>query len=52
MPILDNYLERNFRALAPHMGVLDLDRPRQMSKNQVMAPPVASTTANWFHRGK
>lgn len=50
--LLDNRLEEHFRVLAPHMGVLDLDRPRAMSKNQAMAPPVASTIAQWLHRGK
>lgn len=50
--LLDNRLESAFRVLAPHYGVLDLDRPRQMSKNQAMAPPVASTIAQWLHRGK
>ncbi len=51
-PLLSRKLERAFRVLAPHEGVLDLDRPRTMSKNQAMPPPVASTIANWLHRGK
>lgn len=51
MPLLDNRLAERFKALLPHMGVLDLDRPRRMSKNQIMPPPIASTIANWFHRG-
>ncbi|QVD49131.1 hypothetical protein LUCX_61 [Xanthomonas phage vB_XciM_LucasX] len=52
MPLLDNRHAYAFSALAPHQGVLDLDRPRAMSKNQIMPPPVASTIANWLHHGK
>ena len=51
-PLLSNRLERAFNVLAPHQGVLDLDRPRSMSRNQAMPPPVASTIANWLHGGK
>lgn len=50
--LLSNRLERAFRVMAPHMGVLDLDRPRMMSRNQAMPPPVASTIGQWVHRGK
>lgn len=50
--LLSNRLESSFRALAPHFGVLDLDRPRSMSRNQSLAPPVASTVSQWLQRGK
>lgn len=50
--LLSNRLEKAFRVMAPHMGVLDLDRPRTMSRNQAMPPPVASTIGQWVHRGR
>lgn len=37
--------------LAPHLGVLDLKKPRTLSKNIVIPPPVVTTISSWVHGG-
>jgi hypothetical protein len=52
MIILDHDMYSRMQRLAPHLGVLDLDRPRAISKNIVIPPPVLSTISNWMYRGQ
>ena len=47
---LDNWTTEELRRLSPHMGVFDLNAPRQVSKNLSMPKPVVATISNWVHR--
>ena len=51
MIILDHDMYCRMQRFAPHLGVLDLDRPRSISKNIVIPPPVLSTISNWMYKG-
>lgn len=48
MLILDTEMHDKLRALAPHMGALDLKKPRQISRNLGIPAPVIATAANWI----
>ena len=52
MLILDEEMNKSLKRLAPHLGVLDLDKPRSISKNIVLHSPVLSTISNWMYDGK
>lgn len=49
--ILDEVMYQNLQRLAPHLGVLDLQRPRTLSKNIALPAPVLSTISNWMYDG-
>ncbi len=46
---LDHRTTRDQRTLAPHMSVIDMDKPRSISSAQALPKPVASTIAEWLH---
>lgn len=52
MLILDQDMNRKLKRLSPHLGVLDLDKPRSISKNIVLHSPVLATISNWMYDGK
>lgn len=51
MLILDNRMLRKLNRLAPHLTILDTNRPRQLSRAMQMPEPIVTTTASWLHRG-
>ena len=52
MLILDQNMKKKLQRFAPHLGVLDLDKPRSISKNIVLHSPTLSTISNWMYEGK
>ena len=52
MLILDTEMNNHLLRLAPHLGVLDLDKPRSISKYIVIPGPVLATISNWMYDGK
>lgn len=52
MLILDDVMYRSMQRLAPHHGVLDLTRPRKLSRNIKIPAPVVATMSNWLHQGR
>lgn len=51
MIILDEVMYNELQRLAPHLGVLDLQRPRTLSKNIAIPAPVLATIGNWMYDG-
>jgi hypothetical protein len=51
MMILDHEIHRALYPLSPHMSSLDVTKPRRLSSNLKLQPPVASTINNWLTRG-
>lgn len=49
--ILDHYTHDRLSRLAPHLSVLDLERPRSVSRNIKMPSPVLVTIGNWLTNG-
>ena len=49
MLILDRAMYHQLKRLEPHLGVLDLKRPRTLSKNIALPPPIVSTIAGWMY---
>jgi len=47
--ILDNQLSQATARLAPHLWVLSLERPHDISGNLELQGPVVDTIANWLH---
>lgn len=52
MLVLDHKQWEYLRRLAPHHGVLDLTRPRTLSRNIKIPAPVVATIGNWMHEGR
>jgi hypothetical protein len=52
MLILDKEMDKHLERLSPHLGVLDLDKPRSISKYIVMHSPLLATISNWMYDGK
>lgn len=50
--VLDDRMYERAARLAPHLGVLDLKKPRALSKNIVIPPPVITTISAWVHGDK
>ena len=50
--ILDMKTLAALKRLAPHLGVLDLSRPRTISRHVSIPEPVLTTIGNWLHRGR
>lgn len=46
--LLDRVKHDAFSRLAPHLSVLDTDRPRAVSRNIGIPPPVLVTIDNWL----
>lgn len=46
--LLDQVKHDAFGRLAPHLSVLDTDKPRSVSRNITMPPPVLVTMGNWL----
>lgn len=46
--INDRYMHDKLSRLAPHLGALDLNAPRRISKNLTLPSPVIATLANWI----
>lgn len=51
MLILDKEMHDALYPLAPHMSSLDVTRPRKLSVNLKIQPPVAATIDNWLNHG-
>lgn len=49
MLILDNVTLRKMQRFAPHLGAMDLRKPRTVSRNLTIPPPVIATIAAWLH---
>lgn len=49
---LDNHTYKRLARLAPHLGVLDLNNPRQISSNLDMPAPALETAWRWLHHRK
>lgn len=45
---LDKKMEYAVQALAPHMSVFSLDKPRTLDDTQEIPKPVVATIANWI----
>ena len=52
MLILDYRMKKLLDRLAPHHGVLDLKKPRTLSKNIKIPAPVTTTISAWVHEGR
>jgi len=52
MLILDHRMHARLERLAPHHGVLDLKKPRTISKNVKIPAQVISTIGAWVHEGR
>ena len=52
MLILDARMYHKLQRLAPHHGVLDLTRPRTLSRNIQIPAQVVSTIGAWVHEGR
>lgn len=50
MTILDHEIHRALYPLAPHMSSLDVTKPRSLSSNLKLQPPVAATINTWLTR--
>jgi len=50
--ILDNKMLRKLSRLAPHLTVLDTNKPRSMSRTMQAPEPVVTTAASWLHEGR
>lgn len=48
--ILDRYMHDKLSRLQPHLGTLDLNRPKSISSNLSMPAPVLSTLCNWLNQ--
>jgi len=48
--ILDKDMHDKLSRLQPHLGTLDLNRPRRISSNLSMPAPVLSTICNWLEQ--
>lgn len=46
--VLDDEQAKYSERLAPHLGVFDLNQPRQISKNLQIPSPILSTIGNWL----
>jgi hypothetical protein len=47
--MLDNNLMEATKRLAPHLWVLSLDDPHEISGNLELQGPVVETVAHWLH---
>lgn len=45
---LDKKMEYAVQALAPHMSVFSMDKPRTLDDTQEIPKPVVATIANWL----
>jgi hypothetical protein len=52
MVILDNKMQRKLNRLAPHLTILDTNKPRSLSRAMQMPEPTVTTAASWAHRGR
>lgn len=52
MLILDDALYVKLQRLAPHLGILDLKKPRALSRNGKVPAPVMTTVSAWVHEGR
>ena len=52
MLILDEEMNESLKRLSPHLGVLDTDKPRSISKNIVLHSPPLTTIRNWMYKGR
>lgn len=48
MIILDRKMYNRMARLAPHLGVMDLKKNREISKNIIIPAPVIDTIGSWF----
>lgn len=47
--VLDRKMYEHLSRLAPHLGVLDIKKPRTLSKNIILPAPVITTISAWVH---
>lgn len=50
--ILDNQMQRRLSRLAPHLTILDTNKPRAMARTMQAPEPVVTTAASWLHEGR
>lgn len=50
--ILDHYMHTRMARLEPHLSVLDLGRPKAISRNIKLPAPVIVTISNWMYQDR
>lgn len=48
MIILDRRMYERMSRLAPHLGVMDLKKNREVSRNIIIPAPVIDTVGSWM----
>lgn len=46
--VLDDVMYQALERLSPHLGLLDIKRPRTLSNNGIIPSPAATTIAAWI----